>query len=261
MDQAITAEFSALTTGRSVASGESVLLKIWYAGTGANPSVGVSNSTINLYDDGATDDSVDTSAGLYNTVGEVVDYIEASGDWRAQLGPDAYRDLQISTIGSGLMASSGAAKGGNVYTSTSEADSVNIYLNNHTLAKMTCGVKADSGASIRLKSIDAQYALSNLSSPGYSGGLGATISVFDGNTEIYKKFIGRADFNTTNGNNSSVNTIVFAGDGLSTTKNKSLCVVVSASVVAGDTYCKALCSDSTSQLTNQIAITYDKLRI
>ena len=236
-DQAITGEFAAQNTGRSVVTDSSVLLRVWFdGGLDHNASVGVSADTIILYEDGASTYTVDTASTSYDTPGEIAGYINDQTGWHALVGPDAYDDYSCSA---GLIASNNAYVGSNVASCASLWDDSSIS------TKWLVGVAKDDISQFRLKNINAEIA--SLSD-------NITIDVYDGNTRIWRKYITNAAYITTTAAAASTNTVIPTNDdkGLAATKGNSLCVVVDTDG-AWDT-------DAVAKAADQLTITYDKLR-
>lgn len=233
----LNAELSAQNTGRAVVTASSVVLQVYYRGTGQNPSFGVSGDSVVLYDDGAADVTVNTSTAATDTVEEIVSAINNDGDWVAVAGPDYYPGYAINGA---LIALN------NSYTIGSNLASAGSFTaDSSTTLDMTAGVQADPNARIRLKTISQQVA-SNLDN--------ITIRVYDGDTLIWQKYIPNGSYISATGLSASPNTVIpcSSDKGLSTTKGNSLCVRVSTD--------GQFDTDATARAFDQVAITYDKLR-
>lgn len=236
-NSSLNAELSAQNTGRSVATDGSVILQIWYTGSlDNNASVGVSSDTINLYTAGTAGSTVNTASTTYDTPGEIVDYINSLSGWKAEVGPDSYRDFSVSGA---ILAQNNASVGSNVDTA------VSIYNDASTSLDVTAGVKADATSRIRLKTINQQEA---------SNSDNITIAVYDGNTKIWQKYVTNAANIAPTAAAASTNTVIPVNDdkGLATTKGNSLCVVVTTDGVYD--------TDAVAKANDQLTITYDKLR-
>jgi len=244
--QAMTADYAAQNTGKSVATASSVLLRVYYRGTGLNPSVGCSADSVVLYDDGAADLTTSTIAAATNTVAELVAAINADADWVAIAGPDSYGNYPIDGAVIASEAGVTTGQGINTYVGSTLASARGIYLDSSTARGMTCGVEADQTAVIRLKDLDTRI------DPTLATTVGTiTIDVYDGNTLIRRRVIGGGSYLGT-GAGTSASTIEFADRGLATTKGNSLCVVVSSSTV--------ITSVEADWRLQNLSITYDKLR-
>ena len=235
-NQAATAELVAQWKGNSVTSDSSVIMDIWYTGTGVNPLVGVSNnSSILLYAGVAVAYTVDLASTSYDTIGEAVDYIDGLTDWEAAVGKDAYRAISSKQC----LAESAATVG------IDEANAYTVALDTSVGNLFTCGVKANSRYTNRLKSITTQVS---------SAGDNITIYVYDKDTIVWQKYLTDAVYTTTTAAGNSTNTIVFvtaAEKGLSATKGNSLVVVADSDGV--------LDTNAVAKAQNVVSIIYDQL--
>lgn len=245
MTQAINAEYTAQNTGRSRATDSSVVLKVWGTeGILSFPGLGVSTSTtIIVYTNYATGAgvSIDTQDASFDTVGEVVDYIntnlasDSTIKMNASVGTDAYRDMPTTSILRANIVAVGTSRdtAGTVATANSRI--------------MSAGVESNAGVTPRIKSISCQMPVSV-----GSGATGVTLSVYDGNTRIWRKYTGLSGLYTAGDVSNSANSVVFPGKGLAATKGNSICAVATSD---GN-----VLADTSSLAINNIAIIYDKLR-
>jgi len=217
LTQLQTAQLAALGKGRSVVSDGSVILKVWYTGSD-NGAVGVSNnSTLMLYSEyiDGTATTIDTSSSSYDTVGEVVDYINNSvDDFSANVGPDGYRALGTTT----LLPKS-------IDTSVRLKTKFEVNDDCSTAGYLTCGVEASSPVTPRIRQFtDKFYITSN----GY-----ITKEIYEGDTRVYMNVVSRTNYIST-GTTASDTTVTFTANGdtggLSGTKNVPLVVKVTPSV-------------------------------
>ena len=219
--QAITAELSAQNVGRSRVTDASVILKVWNT-TLESPGVGVSDSTsLILYTNRITPTgiTIDSAAAALDTVGEVVDYIntnlstDSTVRFYASVGNDAYRDLSTTNLLPANISVPGATK---ALAST---------VANASSRSLSVGVEDLGGMTPRLKSITSSLPLAA------TGDI--TISVYDGNTRVWRKYISNSAYNSATANSASANSVTFAegnGKGLSVTKGNALCVEATTGV-------------------------------
>ena len=155
------AELLATPQGRYVAVSDSVVMTIWYNGSGGSPTIGVSSATGDIYfrAGGAkpTIAQIDENSFLNvsettgDTVGEVVDYInlETTGAWHAIEGPDATRGTAIGWDAQMF-------NGINVTTpGRSESGGTQITLNTPEVNYMTVGVSGHDGDVARITQFEA----------------------------------------------------------------------------------------------------------
>lgn len=233
-DQAITNELAAQWKARSVTSDNSVLFKVWYVGTGAGPSVGVSdNVTMLLYEDCG---STSVGAGTYTTLQDMVTYVDDLASWEASLGPDGY-GAQTSNL---LLGAASAAAGG------TESAAVNVELDCSTATYMTAGVAAKEGTINRIKSIDTSLA---------SADDNITITLYDGDTAVWTKWISAAAYKSTTAGTASSNTVIFTTGpekGIAGAVGNEMCVVVDSD--------GAIDTDATAKAGNRVVVIYDQLK-
>ena len=178
LNDLMTAEYAADTKGRSVVSDSSVVLNIWNITGSLSPKIGVSGNTgIVFYESGqvlttnriAGSTYVDTSNSSYDTIGEVVDAINADTTkiWKASVGRDAYRAMSSAALLGKDVVAVGQTEDttGTVELEIGEADF------------MTCGVGAKSNAVNRIKSIQHKVA----------GTGNVIVRIYDGDTLIYRE--------------------------------------------------------------------------
>ena len=221
LDDGMTRQVWAQSKGRAVVSDGSVVFRVWYAGSGAAPAVGVSSdSVLMLYTDvtAATYDSCDTSSASYNTIGEVVDYVNSLDGWHAEAGPDGYRAFDL---GQNLLCANYAAAGAN------EPNANEVKLDTGTAKTIMCGVNPDASKVSRIKQIYAR-----------GGGSGlVTMSVYDGDTAVWSRYVKDENWNSSTAFGSSADTVTFTttGDkGISAGTGKNLVVSVSRATTLGD---------------------------
>ena len=240
-----TAELAADAKGRSALSDNSVILKLWYVGDATDgQTAGVSSNTILMLYDESSSTSIDTLSPSYNTIGEVVDYINASvTDWRAAIGNDAYRDMTSSyLLGQDITAAP--------YTSNL---AIEILLDCSSANFITCGISGLDNTLNRMKSITHRVA--------GTGSITARIftgSAITGDTVIWRKDIGAAAYNTdsTGVEGQSPDTVNFAiitnGKGVSGNRGQPLvCRIDRTTINATNTAAK---TDEVS-----LSITYDQI--
>lgn len=173
------AELLAQPQGRSRVSGNSVLFTIWYQDNSNviddYAQLGLSGSTaeysFNLYENGtivaatrfaSSDGSIDTTATAYDTIGELVEAINAdtSGYWHASLGPDAYEDMPCDYMMNKNVTLTDTTDENEFTadplwdTNVPESDAPEMRLSVDSARGMTCGVKSETSARIRLKFIE-----------------------------------------------------------------------------------------------------------
>jgi len=242
LTQLQTAQLEAVGQARSVVSDGSVIAKIWYTGTG-NGAVGVSNnSTLILYSDYTQDTAgytINTASSTYDTVGELVDYINGScTDFSANVGPDGYRALDTD-----YLLSDDITKG-----PTSKAKK-SIYLDSSTAGYLTCGVEAKTNITPRIRQyVGSMYAESGL----------ITEQLYDGDTCVWRRDINRASWINASSTLASGNTVTFSstGDnGVAGTKNTPFVLKVTPSAnVLGN------CETSEKTQAVNVSIIYDELQ-
>jgi len=231
--QVMTAEYAAQTKGRSVISGNSVIMNIWYTGTDAVPAVGVSsNVSLLLYSNVTTATSTAVPFATYATIGAMVDFINSNAGWHATVGNDAYRAMASNFMFPKNWASPGDRED-NAYT---------VNLDCSTATFMSCGVLSSVGRTGRIKEFNTH--LESLGQP-------VTIDIYEGDTSVYHKNISAANYQSSTALGSSQSTVVFGGKGIVGTKNTPLCLVIDS---AG-----ALDVSATATAQNNISILYDKL--
>ena len=236
--QIVTADFAAQNKGRSVTSDSSVLINVWYTGTDENPAVGVSNNTaLLLYSDkiAGTATTVNTTSTSYDTVGELVDYINSVDGFNASVGNDAYRAMSSAYMLGENLAAPGDREG-SAYT---------VNLDCSTATFMSCGVLSSVGKTGRIKSFETSLA---------SNSDNMTISIYEGDTAVYTKYVPAGAYNSTTAYGSSISSVKFTDDGskgLAGTKNTPLCLVIDSD--------GALDTNAVAKAQNNITIIYDKL--
>ncbi len=188
-----------------------------------------------LYSDvtAATSTSVDTSSTSYDTIGEVVDYINGVDDWHAEVGPDGYRAFATTAL---LLANYTAA-------GTMESNAVSVYNDSSTNKYLLCGVNPEAQKLSRIKKYTHRVA-----------GTGAvTVKVYSGDTVVWRQDILASSYTTATAVGASPNTVTFTdtGDkGISGSENNPLVVEVYRATTFGDTSAK------TSEAN--ISIVYDQ---
>lgn len=259
-------ELAAETTGRSFTSGNSVILNIWNTESGIDAKVGVSYNTsgvatsIVFYQAGipitgtriASGTTVDTSNKSYDTIGEVVDAINAdtSGYWKASVGRDAYRAMPSANISTrtDMVADSGVTA--NSVAGESESTAARIMLDESDADFMTCGIAAKDNTINRIKSIKHMV-----------HGTGSMIArIYDGDTVIYRDDAeSYAYYNTGNIEEAkqSGNTVNFAqytnGKGIASSRGKSLVLRVDRATVTNPS------NTASEEGELNITITYDQV--
>ena len=228
---AMVAESAALDKGKAITSDSSVIMRVWYTGTGASPAVGVSAPTVLLYSDvtAATSTTVNTTA-TYTTVGAMVDFINSNAGWHASVGDDAYRAMASRFLLRKDYASPGDRED-NAYT---------VLLDTSTATFMSCGILASVQNVPRI--FDYHTHLESLGSD-------MTIDIYEGDTSVYHRFIPNAQYIGT-GIGSSSNTVSFTS-GIAGTKNGHLCLVIDTSGTFD--------TNALAKSQNGINIIYDKL--
>jgi hypothetical protein len=225
VDEGLARQVWAQSKGRSVVSDGSVLFRVWYTGSSTNPGVGVSsNVVLKLYSDVATPTAttINTGSTSYDTIGEVVDYINGSvTDFHAECGPDGYRAFATSY----LLAKNIATPG------TNETTAASVYSDASTSKYLLCGVNPDSSKFSRIKSFTHRVA-----------GTGAvTVKVWDGDTTVWRQDILEASYISATANGTSPNTVTFTntGDkGITGGLGNPLVVEVYRATTLGDTSAK-----------------------
>ena len=246
-DQAVTNAVSVQNVGRTVATDSSAIIKIWSTGGAANPGLGVSSSTsIIVYSNVASQVgyTISTRDTATDTAGEIVDYIntnfssDSSVKIYAEVGSDARRASSARSLVPADIISAGL----------NQADSTAI-ANAQTNGRISVGVEGKTGRINRIKSVSVQ--LPN----GYSatGADGITLSLYDGNTAVWSKYITGAVLRATSDDSNSANTIKFNEEkGISVTKGNSI-----MAEAVGDTSSAAV--TATEKTLTRAAIVYDQL--
>lgn len=220
LDDGLTREVWAQNKGHSVVTDSSAVIKIWaLPGGAANPALGVSGSTaLIIYEDvtSGTGHSIDTGSSSYDTVGEVVDFIntnlssDSSIKIYASVGADARRSMGTRTLEAANYIAASSSK----ETSTAIA-----YLS--TAGKISAGVEGKTNKINRIKSFTCQ------NPGGYSatGADGITYTVYDGDTSVWSKYVTGAVLRTVNNTSNSANTVTFPdAKGISASTGNSLMV-------------------------------------
>lgn len=235
MDEGMTRQVWAQTKARAITSDSSVLFRVWYTGNEVNAAVGVSSDSVMLYEDVTTADytEVNTSNSSYDTVGEIVDYINSLSGWKAEAGPDGYRAFSVA--GSIITADYEAAP-------RNEPSAVGIKLDTGTAKHILCGVDPETNKFSRLKEFVSRVGGSGL----------VTIRIYDGDTNVWTRYVTDTNYNSSTAYGSSASTVTFttAGDkGLSAGMGNNLVVDVARTTVG----------DATDKLPDcAMSIVYDK---
>ena len=242
--QALTADLSARNLGRSRVTDTSVVIKIWQGDALTNAGVGVSgNSVLKLYTNTITEAAITINVGnaALDTVGEVVDYIntnfstDSAVEFYASIGPDGYRDMPSHSLLAANISAPGQTK-----ALASDVTTANSRL-------LSAGVEAVDGVTPRIKSISAQIPLN----PGVGNYI--TLSVYDGNTRVWRRTTSATANQTSNADSSSPNSVTFPeAKGISATKGSGL-VAVATTDANVDT-------DTIADAINSISIIYDNYR-
>lgn len=208
-----TRESWAMGKGRAVVSDGSVVLRVWYAGSG-NATVGVSDTTTIILTENGTGTSVDTSSASYDTLGEAAAYIDSLESWEASVGPDGYNGYDPY-----LLPSDQASAG------TTEQSPTNIYNDASTAVELSVGVPATVGKFNRIKKLTHRVA-----------GTGVVgIAIYDGDNAVWGTYISSGNYNSATSSHASPNTVDFGAKGISAAQGRSLVAVVSRATTLGDT--------------------------
>ncbi len=154
MNQAISAELSAQSVGRSVATDSSVVLKVWAKdGVLSYPGIGVTSGTaIVVYSNYVTGVgyTINPSSSSYDTIGEIVDYINTSfaTDSTVKINASIGKDARSGTTSKCIPAA-------NIVTMGITKDT-GAEITNAQSRLLSAGVEAKDGVTPRLKSITAQ---------------------------------------------------------------------------------------------------------
>lgn len=275
------AELLAQPQARSRISGNSVLFTVYYRdNTRSDPNYaeyGISGSTtafiFNLYEAGAipstarfggSDGAIDTADVNYDTIGELVDAINAdtSGYWKAILGPDAYYDMPCEYMMNKLVdlvvGTEQTAFDSHTIVSanTAAANAKEVRLDVGEAKGITCGVRAETDARVRLKEIHESTVSSK--QPHW-------LEVYSGTDIIYRR--GFTDAQScqrddayaeavSGGDTSTPNTINLAEGhrGVGSLKGENLCVFTRWNTLG------TIRGDYNGSVTGNLSITYDVVK-
>lgn len=217
LDDGLTREVWAQNKSRAVATDGSAAIKIWcLSGGAARPAIGVSSSTsLIIYENvtARTGHTIDTGSSSYDTVGEVVDFINTnlSSDSSVKIYASVGSDARRSSSTRILEAADHINAGTDQDSSTAIA-----YLS--TNYRLSAGVEGKANKYNRIKSFDAQLP---------DGGVtnGVTYTVYDGNTAVWTKYVPAENLRTVTAIMASPNTVAFpATKGISSTMGNSIMV-------------------------------------
>lgn len=280
LDQWMLAEYLAQPEGRSVASGTSVVLKLWFDDdTNVNPNyaqIGVSSTTLNLYEAGAivsttrfggSDGSIELTNGSYDTLGELITAIngDTSRYWNAKLGPDGFNSMKCIWMMPYIVEVNDDVNESEftyysiISANTVKSDAREFTLDPHLAHGMTCGVEAEADARVRLKLIEESTTSSRM--PHW-------IEVYSGDDIIYRQGFGTeesclrddavAEIGGVNihGDSSTPNTINLADGhkGVGGAKGKNLCVFTRWDTTG------TFRADYSSPATGSLSIIYDVIK-
>ena len=237
------AELAADTKGHSVVSDDSVILKLWYTGDVTDgQSAGVSSNVVLLLYDESSSTSIATNDTSYDTLGELVDYINDSvTDWNATLGEDAYRSLSSQFLSPLDKTDAPSAS----------STAVEVKLDCSSADFITCGVSAVDNTLNRIKSVTHSVAGTGpITARLYSG------STVTGDTVIWRKDIEATAYNDGATSGASPNTTNFAeitaGRGISHVRGQPLVLRVDRTTI------NATNNDAKTAEVN-LSITYDQV--
>lgn len=230
LNDGLTKQVYAQSKGRSVVSDSSVLLQAWYTGTGTG-TIGVSgNTSVNLYENGVL---TAADVATYTTVETLANQIDATANWNAVVGPDAYK----SHASTNLLTITTAAAG-----STKESPT-NVLMDCSTPDELMCGVQATENKINRIKSITHRVPGTGI----------VTLRVYDENTLVWQKSISADAYTQSASPNASPNTVTFTNTG-----DKGLSGGMGNSLVARVSRTSIGVTDETGITAANLAIVYDQ---